>query len=603
MTAPAVGNWSPLTRRGRLLARLADLRISRASFLSTWRDLADFIQPHRARFTVSDVNRGDRRSQKIIDSTGTFAKRTLSSGMQTGITSAARHWFRLTTPDPDKAEMSDVKEWLHTVTERMFTVLNRSNFYRQTTPLYDDLGTFGTGAIGMFDDPHRVVRFETYPIGSYMISVGADLKVDTFAREYKMKVREIVKQFGLARGARNYDNINWENISDTVKRLWEKGQYEQMIDVAYICQPNFGVGGTYDGISELSTNKKYKATTFEVSGEGDKVLLEEGFSEFPFFGPRWGVTGEDDYATEYPGIIALGDIKALQHGERRGAQALDKIVNPPLTAPLSARRARVSLLPGDVTYNDPRDPRTGVRPIHEVKFSLQDLEYKQEQIRQRISRAFFADLFLMLSDNAALDNAEKTATEIAERKEEKLLALGPLLESLNGDFLDPMVDRLYNMMDRADLIPPAPEALSGEDLKVEYISIMAQAQKMVGLGALERTANFAVSLATATGDPGDMDKLDIDELIDAHAGMTGVPPQVIRTDEEVQQRRGDRAKQQQAQQQAAMAEQMSKSAKNLAQSDTGGQNALTDLLRAAGAGSPTVPGSPLAQPQQVQQVA
>lgn len=577
--------FSPLTCRGRIMARLAELRTERASYIPDWREIADFIQPRRARFTITDVNRGDRRSQKIIDSSGTFAKRTLSSGLQSGITSSARQWFRLTTSDPDLAEVSEVKGWLHTVTQRMFTVLNRSNFYKSTSLLYDDLGTFGIGAIGVFKDEKKFIRTETYPIGSYMIGCDYTGKVDTFAREYQMKVRQIVKEFGLPKYAKTYDNIDWTNISDNVKTLWERRAYETMINVVYIIEPNFGVGGTYDGMSELSSNKRYKATMMELGIAEDKFLSVSGFDSFPIFAPCWSRTGEDTYPSEWPGRIAIGDVKALQHGERKGAQALDKMINPPLTAPLSARRARVSLLPGDVTYNDPRDPRMGVRPIHEVTISLRDLEYKLDQIRQRINRAFFADLFLMLTDNAGLDAGEKTATEIAERKEEKLLALGPLLESMNDDFLDPFVDRVFDIMDDFGLIPEPPEQIHGQVLKVEYLSIMAQAQKMVGLGGLERTAQFATQLATNAQDPSIMDKFDTDEAIDQHAEMTGIPPQIIRSDDAVKAMRDNRAKQQQAAQSAATLKDSSIAARNLSQANTTGDNALADMLRGAGSGA------------------
>ena len=105
----------------------AQLENERSTFLSHWRECANYILPRRSRFYTTDVNRGDRRNQNIIDSTATLAARTLQSGMMSGLTSPARPWFRLTTPDPGLAEFGAVKGWLDIVTRRMINVLLKSN--------------------------------------------------------------------------------------------------------------------------------------------------------------------------------------------------------------------------------------------------------------------------------------------------------------------------------------------------------------------------------------------------------------------------------------------------------------------------------------------
>ena len=103
---------SPKTKRERLELLKGSLLTIRSSFDAHWRDLADFVQPRRIRFFASDRNRGDKRNQNIIDSTARFAHRTLQSGLHAGLTSPARPWFKLTTPDPDLADFEPVKEWV-----------------------------------------------------------------------------------------------------------------------------------------------------------------------------------------------------------------------------------------------------------------------------------------------------------------------------------------------------------------------------------------------------------------------------------------------------------------------------------------------------------
>jgi len=300
---------------------------------------------------------------------------------------------------------------------------------------------------------------------------------------------------------------------------------------------------------------------------------------FPVVAPRWEVAGADVYGTDCPGFTALGDVRQLQTEQKRKAQAIEKMVNPPMTGPTSLKNARASILPGDITFTDEREGQKGFRPAHEIDPRIREITEDIRDIRNNISRAFFEDLFLMLAQS---DRREITAREIDERHEEKLLALGPVLEQLNQDALDPIIDLAFDMHLKQGRIPPPPEELEGQELKVEYISVMAQAQKLVGIGGLERFAGFASQMVQASGNPAVADKINYDELIDEHGISVGVPPHVIRSAEEVAEIREQRAAEQQKQQALAAAESASKTAKNLGEADMEGNNALTQMANQGG---------------------
>src|ERR1041384_2937968 len=159
-------NYAIETKRQTYERLRGSLMQERSSFEGHWRELSSFIKPRRTRFFVTDKNKGDRRNQNIIDSTGTFAARTLQSGLHAGITSPARPWMRLSTPDPDLAEHGPVKEWLHTTTQRMLGLFLRSNVYNSLPILYGDMGVFATGAIAVIEDEHDFIRTFAYPVGS-----------------------------------------------------------------------------------------------------------------------------------------------------------------------------------------------------------------------------------------------------------------------------------------------------------------------------------------------------------------------------------------------------------------------------------------------------
>lgn len=106
--------------------------------------------------------------------------------------------------------------------------------------------------------------------------------------------------------------------------------------------------------------------------------------------------------------------------------------------------------------------------------------------------------------------------------------------------------------------------------------MMAQAQKAVGTGAIERLAGFVGNMAAVK--PEVLDKFDADQTVDEYAEMLGVPPKIVVSDDIVQATREARAEQQQQMQQMEQAAQGAQAAKVLADADTGGQNALTDVI-------------------------
>ncbi len=562
-----------LTKLQRYEVLRADLDADYKTYEGQYRDLNDFILPSRGRFMLSDRNRGDRRNHKILDITAYLSARTLSSGMVAGVMPPSRNWKRLTTPDPDLAEYGSVKEWLYVVDTRLTNAFLKSNLYNITPVAFGDLGVFGTPAIMMEEDTLEISRFYSFPVGSFRIAKDYRGRVNVFLREFGMTVRQLVEKFGTKDGTGMPD---WSNISITVRNLWERGSYESWINVVHVICPNddYMPGALHSKYKRFSScyYERGAATASGISSvNGEKFLREMGHDFFPVFCPRWMVTGADVYATDCPGMAAIGDIKQVQHGERRISQAIDKMVNPPMTGTSDLKTAKSSIISGDITWIDDA-ARSVFRPTHEVRIDLSHVEQKQAQVRARIQRAFFEDLFLMLAQS---DRSQFTATEILERKEEKLLALGPVLEQLNQDFLDPLIDAQFFLMSQQGLIPPPPPELQGQSLKVEYISIMAQAQKMVGIGGLDRLLQVSTQILQVN--PGSAAKIDFDQIIDEYGEALGTSPRVIRTDEQVQAIRQQQADAQNAQSKIDMLSKGSEIAKNLAQSPMGDSNALSRL--------------------------
>lgn len=569
-------NLKEATDKRQYLNRIAqDMKNERTAHDSLWRDVAEVIDPSRTRFLYTDLNQVGTRNESILDSTAVFSKNVMRAGMMAGVTPPSRSWFNLGVEDKELSKLPSVKRWLDENTQIVRQGFNKSNFYDQVLTLYGDVGSFATGAMFVEEDFENVARFSTQPIGSYYLGVNSKYKIDKYYREYLMTVRQVVDKFGKDKGK---DDIDWRNISTRVKEQFESGNHENSVLVGHLVMPN----DEYDSKKVFSRFKKYKSFYFEIGFRGnnndnsstheDKILRESGYNRFPVLAPRWSRTGEDIYGTDCPGFICLGDNLQLQEGERKTLLALDKKISPPMVGPTSLINQRSSLLPDDITYVD-ETQNASYRPAINVQYDVNAMESKQEQVRTRIKRAYFEDLFLML---ASSDRREFTATEIAARQEEKLLALGPVLENLNKDLLDPAVEMMFEFMAEQGKLTDPPEELEGQDIKIEYVSIMAQAQKSIGLSSIDRYLQF-ISNASQF-DPNVIKKFNFMEAADEYADITGTASRIVRSNEEVEELMAAEQQQAAQAQQMQQAEQLSKVTKNLSESDIEQDNALRRVL-------------------------
>jgi hypothetical protein len=139
-------------RRSEYQQRWTELDKDFSPWRTHYQDLADYLLPRSGRFFTSDNTHGQNRYNKIPDNTGTKAVEILSAGLMAGMTSPARPWFRLTTPDTSLAQYEPVKIWLNECTRLMQVVFSRSNTYRALHTCYEELAVFGTAVSVVADD-------------------------------------------------------------------------------------------------------------------------------------------------------------------------------------------------------------------------------------------------------------------------------------------------------------------------------------------------------------------------------------------------------------------------------------------------------------------
>ncbi|WP_306572980.1 portal protein [Parasutterella excrementihominis] len=528
--------------REKVQSRWDALKEERSSWMSHWKDISEVLLPRAGRFLPTENNRGGKAAfRKILDSTGTRALRTLSGGMMSGMTSPARPWFRLTTFNPELDESYEVKVWMSQVTSLMQMVFYKSNTYRALQMAYEELGAFGTSATLIYDDFDRVIHCHPLTIGEFAIATDSRGRVNTVYREFRMTVAMLVQEFGL------------ENVSRTVKDLYDRGQMDEWVEVINAIEPRT----ERDPRKTDAKNMPYLSVYFEKSGDKGKVLRETGFTEFPAMCARWSVTGGDIYGTS-PGMEALGDLCQLQQMQFRKSQAIDYKVHPPVLIPSEMKNMGTQFLPGGVIPYSNAQQAQQIRSAYMVDLDLNSLLVDIQDVRQRINEAFYRDIFMLMVNST---DKTMTATEVTERHEEKMLLMGPVLERLNAEMLDPLINIVFNKLVQADLLPPLPEDLQGQQLNVEFISILAQAQKAISTNSVDRMFSVLGNLAGMR--PDIVDNVDLDFWPQWYADALGVDPRFIVSGKKVAVIREQRA---QAEQQAAAMEQLqgaTQAAKNM----------------------------------------
>jgi len=544
-------------KRSDVMTRWGQLKNERQSWFYHWAEITQYLLPRNGRYFVQDRNRGFRRHNNIFDNTGTKALNTLAAGMMSGMTSPARPWFKLGTADPDLKNSMPVKIWLDQVTKTILDIFEKGNTYRSLHAVYKELGAFGTASTLVLDDYDDVMRQYTLTAGEYCIAQDWRGDVCTVYREFQKTVAELVKEFGR------------ENCSPTVQSMYDRGSLDGWITVVQAIEPR----EDRDPAKRDAKNMPWKSIYYEIGGDPNKPLRESGFKYFPALCPRWDVAGGDIYGNS-PGMEALGDVKQLQQEQLRKSQGIDFMTKPPLQLPTSMKNREIDALPGGISYLD-NTGTPATRNLFQVQLDLNHLLADIQDVRERINSSFYADLFLMLANST---QPNMTATEVAERHEEKLLMLGPVLERLNNELLNPLVEMAFTRAIEARIVPPPPPELQGQNLNVEFVSMLAQAQRAVGTNSIDK---FVMSLGTvAQMKPEVLDNFDPDAYAEIYSDMLGVDPNILVASDKVAFMRQQRAQQQAQAQQAAINNQRADTAQKLASAPTknGSSNALNDIM-------------------------
>ena len=514
---------------------LSRLMEKRSNWESHWQEVADLMLPRKAEITKERA-RGDKRHTQIFDATSVHALELLAASLHGMLTSSANRWFSLRFKETQLNESDEAKEWLEDSTERMYDVIQKSNFQQEIHEAYHDLIAFGTSCLLIEEDQEDVLNFSARHIKEIYIQENKKGYVDTIYRRFKMSAQAAVSKFG------------FENVSREIQNIANKNPFDD-VDLVHVVRPRID----YDPNKKDKKNMPYQSVYFEY-GSGHIISIG-GFLEHPYVIPRYLKASTEQYGRS-PGMNALPDVKVLNKMVENSLKAAAKQIDPPLLIPDDGMLAPIRMSPGSINYYR-SGSRDRIEPLN-INANTSITINNENQRRDAINKMFHIDQLVVT------ENRNMTATEVIQRQEEKMRILGPVLGRLQSELLSPLITRVFNILLRNGLFMQSPDILQQQELKIEFVSPMALAQRGQELQSLMRGLEIFGSLAQTMPV---MDYIDENGLVKNIISILGLPAKVIKSDAEVEQIRSDRAEQeaQQMEMQQQMAEtQMAKNAAPMA---------------------------------------
>jgi hypothetical protein len=431
---------------------------------SAWQEIGELVSPRKIDF-VGSRTPGEKRMSKVYDPTGIHANDLLAAGLHGMATNPASKWFSLRMVAgrqiDEAGELIDlnddpaVQKYLSHVEDVMWQRIYQpgTNFTTAVHETYLDLGSFGTSILFVGQRDNGGLLFESRPLSECVMAENADGKVDTVFRKTEYTVRQMLQM-------KRRDG--WD-VSDEVQKMYDDKKYDETVCVIHAVYPNeereYG--------KRDRKNMAYASCYFEH--ETGKKLEDGGFPEFPYLAARWSKYAGEIYGRS-PAMTALPDIKMLQAMTLTVLKAAQKIVDPPLWLKSDGVVGQTRTVPGGINYWK-GNPNDGVMLMPVTGQALPITLEMLEAVRNRIRTTFFVDILQIVTDQ------DMTATEVMQRTAERMRLMGPLVGRLEAELLGPMVERVFGILGRLDLLPPAPEIIQDKEFTVEYVSPIATAQK------------------------------------------------------------------------------------------------------------------------------
>lgn len=525
-----------------LLARWNAMKSSRMVWMTAWDECARYISPRKGNI-LTILTPGQNQFINLYDTTAEEAAGIFAAGLMTHIMPAGEKWFRLVPKNADKAAPA-LKEWLDEIGDIAIAQMSSSNFQLGAHEDCFDAGIFGSSLLFLEEGKKKALNYVNIPVGSFAWEEDAEGNVDTVGREWKWTARQAAQKWGKEKlGMVQRQALNDKSPNASTRQFTYVHFVEPRADVTY-------QGGPVAGL-----NRPIRSCYLCV--EDQQVIEEGGYYSMPYFGSRLLRSNNEIYGRG-PGMQALPEIKLVNAMERDLLIGIERSVNPPLLMGDDTSFVWDGR-PGGQNFWDTSNELNKPEQM-DLKNRLDMGEQKTEQKRERIRRAFFNDLFQMLT-NMDEQKREKTAYEVQQMVAEKLLLFSPLFARYVQEKLNPMLARVVDILARAGYFPPAPIEAQGAEYEISYTSKISLALKVAENQAFATMLSLVEQVAAVS--PSAVNIIDWNGSVRDVAHNVGMPTKRIRSDREANAITQQQQAAAQVAQQAQTAEVATRAVKNM----------------------------------------
>jgi hypothetical protein len=531
-----------------LVSLMTALEQDRKPYESVWDEVTDNFYSKRNFYLPTNKN-ASRKPDHKYSSRAKRASHIASKGFQGYTADRRADWLQLVFEDQSLMGMYGVQDWLETGQRVLLSHLSRSGFYESLSEAIPDGMNMATASIYSEENvaQARIVFKARHPRATWYAE-NSFQEVDIAMDEEYMSFRSMVERFDV------------ENLHPSWQQMAERQPFDNQT-IRHIVMP---MDERYLTFSSGPRSKKMKFVSIWFDHHNRHIIDVGGYWEFPYFVWRYDKSDSEVYGSTCPGFEVIDDSYIANQMTRTRIALGNLIADPPMITPEELEGSDY-ILPGYHIYTTRKDQKIEPVPLGANYPITTDNE---DRIEQAIDAHFNVPIYQMLQQ---LEAKNKTATEVIEIAGERVALLGPTVGRYELDILQPAVRRSFNLLRRANLLPPPPRAVmdaieQGEVLKIEFVGRLSQIQKRYyktdGIGQV-----FGYIGAIRDVNPDALDNIDFDALTRESLENAGAPASVIREKEDVSKIREDRMRQQQElmqkQEQMATAERIATNADKL----------------------------------------
>jgi len=514
-----------------LIKGAESMKSARVPFERDWRRINDLLYPLGTGF--GGVSLGASSHTEVLDNTGELASELLAAALHGMLTNPATKWFAVRAQNEKLNQNERVMVWLEQVASVMYSVFNAPNlnFAPQQHEKNMDLVNYGTGAMFIAEKNGAWPLFQTRALSEIYLGENSEGRVNKIDRWFKLSARQALEKWGDQAGAK----VVAAATSDDQKKQ------DQEFEFLHCTHPRID----RDPDKRDNLNMPFMSAYVNVSEK--HRISEGGYPEWPWTTPRWTKRAREPYGRGC-GHKAMRDTSMLQRSMKVQIRGVEKLVDPPLQVPDDGVFGAIRMTPAAINHVRAdllQYPGGGIRPISTG--ARPDIgEDFMRGSRDRIEKSFYNHLLQMMRD------PRMTATQVIQIAEETLRVLGPMLGRLQSEDLGLMVGRVFAILQRGGAFPPPPPELDGQELKVQYVSPVAKAQRLSEARGVTQTMEVMGPMLQA--DPTLMDNVNGDLLFRHVADLFDWPMDTLREADRVIEIRKGRAEaaQQEAQKQDLM---------------------------------------------------